>query len=91
MSDIAPIGRPDAPALNRTPRANPAKTTTSAPTRSSDQVELSTAARMLSKLAELPDVRQNLIDQVRTQIADGTYETPQKIDTAIDHMAEDIL
>jgi len=54
--------------------------------RSADQVELSDRAVLLSRLRELPDVRQGLIDQVRTAIERGEYNTPEKLDAAIEKM-----
>lgn len=54
--------------------------------RSGDQVELSDRAVLLSRLRELPDVRQGLIDQVRTAIERGEYDTPEKVDAAIEKM-----
>ena len=55
-------------------------------TRLGDQVELSDRAVLLSRLRELPDVRQGLIDQVRTAIERGEYDTPEKVDAAIEKM-----
>jgi anti-sigma28 factor (negative regulator of flagellin synthesis) len=54
--------------------------------RTGDQVELSDRAMLLSRLRELPSVRQGLIDQVRTAIERGEYDTPEKVDAAIEKM-----
>lgn len=90
MSDVSPIHRPAAPTLE--PQARPSKTQThtDSPTRGQDQVELSNAAQLLSKIAELPDVRQDLVDRIKASIADGSYETEDKTDAAIDSLLEDI-
>jgi len=90
MSDISPIHRPAAPMID--PHSRPAKTQAQAdtPTRGDDQVELSTTAQLLSKIAELPDVRQGLVDRVRASLGDGTYETEARTDAAIDGLLEDI-
>jgi hypothetical protein len=37
----------------------------------------------------LPSVRQNLIDSVRERIANGTYETPEMLDAAIEQFMHD--
>ena len=90
MSDIAPISRPSAtglPASRRSPRVSGAQ---AAATQRTDKVELSTAARLLGKIAQLPDLRQELVDHVRTQIELDSYETPEKVDVAIDALAEDL-
>lgn len=70
-------------------RAASADTTTTTQGRETDQVELSTMARFMSKLKELPDVRQDLIEQTRREIELGRYDTPERFDTALDHMIED--
>ena len=57
--------------------------------RGNDSVEVSQTAQLLAKLSSLPDVRQGLIDNVRSQIAKGAYETPQKLDTALESALED--
>lgn len=54
-----------------------------------DRVELSNFARYLDMLRQLPEVRQNLIDRVQSQIEAGTYETDDKIDAAIENIARD--
>ncbi len=90
MNNISPIGRPSAaPAVNASQaEVRPRET---AQHRGRDQVELSTAARMLSRLQQLPDVREDVVDRVRSQIADGTYETDEKLETAINELGEDVL
>lgn len=47
-------------------------------------------AYYMSQLRSLPPVRQDLIDQVRSQVEAGTYETPQKLDAAIEAMFDDL-
>lgn len=73
------------------PRVRDAKVTTAAPVaRGEDQVELSTEAQMLSpwldKMKQMPAVRQDLVDQIRAQIANGSYDTPEKLSEALDGM-----
>lgn len=90
MSDISPVHRPSAITLD--PQVRPSRTQPHADTttRGEDQVELSNTAQLLSKLRGLPEVRQDLIDRVRASIADGSYETQDKTDAAIDSLLEDI-
>lgn len=93
MSDIAAIvglgaGRLDSSAevVSRAPtRPSPGRAE-----RPSDRVELSDRARLLNKLANLPPVRQDLIDQAKREIENGTYDTPGRMDGAIDHLADDL-
>ena len=39
---------------------------------------------------QLPDVRQDRIDAIRQQIADGTYETDDKLDAALSALLDEI-
>lgn len=67
------------------PIDQPAQTTT----RSADRVELSGLDGIMAKL-KTNDVRHEKVAQVRQQIAEGTYETPEKIDAAIEKMIDDL-
>ena len=92
MTEINPVGRITPTAVTPSTRraSDAADTSAPAPTRGSDQAEISPVAKYLSLLQAMPAVRQGLVDNVKGQIANGTYETPQKIDAAIDNMAEDL-
>lgn len=54
--------------------------------RGTDRVELSEMATYMSKLKQLPPTRQALIDSIKGEIASGTYDTPEKLDAALDQM-----
>ena len=89
MNDVPPIstqrttlGRIEANRTTGQPAAN-------RPQRPGDSVELSPVANLLSRLNQLPDVREDLVRGVRDRIDAGTYETPQKVDAAIDRLAEE--
>jgi hypothetical protein len=56
--------------------------------RGSDRVEVSQMALYLNKLKSLP-VRQDLVDSVKQQIAQGTYDTPEKFEAAMNEMLGD--
>ena len=56
-----------------------------------DRVEVSDTARYLAKLRDLPAVRQDLVDRVRGEIEAGVYESPEKIEQAIDELVEDLI
>jgi len=90
MSEVGPIQPTRAtttPSFTRTPRTS---FTAGATSRNADQVEFSSEAQFLSKLAELPDIRQSLVDRVRAEIDSDTYITDDKIDLALDRLVEDI-
>jgi flagellar biosynthesis anti-sigma factor FlgM len=91
MSEVGSIGSSNIPPTNRaTGRSSPSAPPT-AQVRDSDKVELSQRAQLLSRLAELPDVRQDLVDRVKAEIADGGYDTPDKVDQLLDELAHDLL
>jgi hypothetical protein len=97
MSDIAPIpglsvdrldtpgGVPDRPAVRPPFRAEGAPTE-----RPSDRVDISDRARYLNKMASLPETRRDLVERVQRQIAQGTYETPEKLDQALGGLIDDL-
>ncbi len=91
MTDISPIGRPNAASYqSSTPKPAPANSNGHGRVHGGDSVEFSQAARYLSMLRELPDVRQELVENVRAQINAGGYDSPEKIEAAIDGMMEDL-
>lgn len=53
-----------------------------------DSVEISDLAGFLNKLAELPEARARRIVEVRNQIQQGVYETPEKLNIATDRLLE---
>ncbi len=93
MPEIPPIGHGPMGSINRTSGASASEATVRAPDRgdrSGDRVELSTHARLLDRLLRLPDVRDELAESVRHAIADGTYETPEKLDIAVQRVLEEL-
>ncbi|MBN2843690.1 MAG: flagellar biosynthesis anti-sigma factor FlgM [Sedimentisphaerales bacterium] len=54
-----------------------------------DQVEISQRAMILSKISELPDIRQEKVDQLRKQLADGSYDIDSKLSLAFDKFFEE--
>lgn len=55
-----------------------------------DTVEISPQARLAAKLADLPEVRADLVARVKAEIAAGTYETVEKLNIAIDRMLDEL-
>lgn len=91
MSDIAPIGRPAAAQATRIGRpTQSAPSVGETPTRGGDKVEFSQKAQLLSRLAKLPDIRKDLVDRVKSEIAKGTYDTDDKLNGALDGLLEDL-
>lgn len=51
-----------------------------------DRVDISPAAQAASRAAETGSVRQDLVNLIRNQIASGTYDTPEKMDVAMERL-----
>ncbi|GJQ29011.1 MAG: hypothetical protein HBSAPP03_08950 [Phycisphaerae bacterium] len=62
----------------------------SAPRRGADRVDLSPDAQLLASLRDLP-ARQDLVDAIRGEIARGEYDTPEKLDAALEELLRDVL
>jgi len=76
------------------PHALRANQPTSAPTRTSvdtvDQLDISPAASLASRLSDIPDIRQERVNSIRAQLAAGTYETDDKLDGALSALLDEI-
>jgi negative regulator of flagellin synthesis FlgM len=59
-------------------------------TKSVDSIDISAAAEAAVQAAESGEVRQGLVDRIRSQIAAGTYETPHKLDLAVERLLDEI-
>jgi anti-sigma28 factor (negative regulator of flagellin synthesis) len=55
-----------------------------------DLFEISPAAQAAIQAAETGEVRQELVDRIRAEIADGTYETVEKLDVTIERLLDEI-
>jgi negative regulator of flagellin synthesis FlgM len=55
-----------------------------------DSIDISAAAEAAIQAAESGEIRQGLVDRIRAQIASGTYETPAKLDTAVERLLDEI-
>ena len=51
-----------------------------------DQLDISAEAQMMSQTNE---IRGDRVADIRAQIANGQYETPEKINTALDRMLDE--
>ena len=55
-----------------------------------DQVDISPAAEMAGKVSDIPDIRQDRVATIKAAIADGTYETEDKLNTALERLLDEI-
>ncbi len=56
----------------------------------SDEVVISSAARLLDAVHNLPEIRQDRVREIREAIAEGTYETDEKLQIALERLLEEI-
>lgn len=95
MSDISSIGSGLVGPLNRSVPQAPVHTNgvTTGEERGSDRndrVELSERARWLDRLRNLPEIRQERVQNLRELIASGNYETDDKIDLAMERLLNEL-
>jgi len=55
-----------------------------------DELQISDEARLIDQVKGLPDIRQDLVNRIRSQIAAGTYETADKLDGAMNRLLDEI-
>ena len=55
-----------------------------------DQVEISPLGQMLDGISRLPEIRHERVEEIRRQIASGVYETPAKLELALDRLLDEI-
>jgi negative regulator of flagellin synthesis FlgM len=75
-----------APHIATPPQATPS----SSPAAGGDQLEISAAGALQSQLSDIPDIRADRVASIRQAIADGSYETPDKIDLALERLLDEI-
>ena len=56
----------------------------------SDQLDISPAAQEAIRAAEAGDVRHDVVARIRQEIRNGTYETPEKLDQALDRLLDEL-
>ena len=55
-----------------------------------DQLDISEAGLLAARLDDVPEIRQDRVDAIRAAIADGTYETQDKLDGALNRLLDEI-
>jgi negative regulator of flagellin synthesis FlgM len=71
--------------------AQPARPAESASTLTPrDEVEISSSAQLIDQVHQLPEIRQDRVQELRQAIASGSYETEAKLDAAIDRLLDEI-
>jgi negative regulator of flagellin synthesis FlgM len=55
-----------------------------------DHVEISPLGQLLDGIGQMPEIRHEKVEEIRRQIAANTYETPDKLEAALDRMLEEL-
>jgi negative regulator of flagellin synthesis FlgM len=55
-----------------------------------DQLDISHEADLVSRVREMPAIRQERVHELRAQIASGTYETDAKLNGALERLLDEI-
>jgi negative regulator of flagellin synthesis FlgM len=80
---MSPINRPQStPGLEK---AQPA-----GPTSPKDEVEISAVGKMLDDASRTPGIREQRLAEIKAAIEAGTYETPEKLELALNRMVEQL-
>jgi negative regulator of flagellin synthesis FlgM len=56
----------------------------------SDRLDISEAGQLASRLADIPEIRQDLVARVKSQIESGSYETPERLNAAVGRLLDEI-
>ena len=55
-----------------------------------DQVDISREADLVSRVKEIPEIRAERVAEIKAAIQSGQYETPEKLDIALDRLLDEI-
>jgi negative regulator of flagellin synthesis FlgM len=55
-----------------------------------DELDISSEADFVSQAHDLPEVREDRVAQIKAQIQSGKYETPEKLNVALDRLLDEI-
>ena len=55
-----------------------------------DAPDAAETMRLLDRVSRLPDIRFDKVQRMRERIAEGKFETPERIDGAIDRLLEEL-
>jgi negative regulator of flagellin synthesis FlgM len=55
-----------------------------------DEVSISHEADLVSRVREVPDIRADKVARIKAEIANGAYETDEKLDLALSRLLDEI-
>ncbi|MGE0605839.1 MAG: flagellar biosynthesis anti-sigma factor FlgM [Pirellulales bacterium] len=92
LSIHGPIGvhGPQAITAPHTQRVNSPASSSSAGVSFRDDVQISDTAQLISRIHDLPEIRADRVNQIRSALANGTYLSDDKLDVALDRLLAEI-
>jgi negative regulator of flagellin synthesis FlgM len=60
------------------------------PASAGDEVQISSLGQLLDRLGDVPEIRADRVAQVRAALAQGVYETDDKLSAALDRLLDEI-
>ncbi len=55
-----------------------------------DELDISDAGKMVDRVKQVPDIREDRVARIRAQIDAGTYETDEKLELAVGRLLDEI-
>lgn len=55
-----------------------------------DEVEISEMGKLLDNLSGAGEIRRERVEEVRRALEAGTYETPEKLETAVERLLDEL-
>lgn len=78
-----PINAPHATQGAQAPSSTPAANV-------GDRLDISEAGQIAGRLADVPEIRAERVQELRSAILNGSYETEDKLSTALDRLLDEI-
>jgi len=64
--------------------------TSAGPSAVGDRLDISEAGQIAARLAEIPEVRAERVQELRTAILNGTFETDERLSGAVERLLDEI-
>lgn len=80
---MSPVSRPETTAA-------PAQFAPVGPVSPKDEVEISAVGKLLDDASRTPGIREQRLAEIKAAIEAGTYETPEKLEMAINRMVDQV-
>jgi len=61
------------------------------PVNTTDEVSFSAEAQLVAQASELPEIRENRVNELRDLIQSGQYETADRLEGAIDNLLDELV